>query len=416
MEDPPTLLATLGLAIAVLSTICSLLSHFCCHCYRSATAPLHLQEDLIEVPPRNTGVTLLPPIARSIYHGMVACLSYVTAAATLAALGLGAEASAAVALERSAAFLLLGGCTESELWQGIRDSDGGFWRPQLWRLRAALRCAGAATLSASWFAPLFFVEETSDLVTIVLGVAGALIALAHAVLVGAGAPSPVESATPPPPLRTALLLPKLLYTFWAPEVRRIVAIDQKAGGAPLSVDQLPQLDTAQRAADCWQRGAPQRAVREAAVRAAAARGDVAPSKACSLLPELWKVAKMDVVVQMNWAAFCLCAQYAAPGGMLLLITYVGAYVDGPIEPKAFAFGALVAFGPLCGAVSDAHTFANGWLLGTKLRGYLAHAISHKALRLDASATEQSTGQMVTDPPPRALEPNARWPVITAPPP
>ena len=81
--------------------------------------------------------------------------------------------------------------------------------------------------------------------------------------------------------------------------------------------------------------------------------------------------------------------------MLLLISYIGDYVDGPIAPRAFAFGALVAFGPLCSAVSDAHTFANGWLLGTKLRAYLAHAISHKALRLDASATEQSTGQMVS---------------------
>ena len=38
---------------------------------------------------------------------------------------------------------------------------------------------------------------------------------------------------------------------------------------------------------------------------------------------------------------------------------MGDYVDGPIAPKAFAFGALVAFGPLCSAVSDAHTFANG---------------------------------------------------------
>ena len=54
----------------------------------------------------------------------------------------------------------------------------------------------------------------------------------------------------------------------------------------------------------------------------------------------------------------------------------------------------MALGPLCGAVGDAHTFANGWMVGTKLRGYLAHAISLKALKLDTSATEQSTGQMV----------------------
>ena len=405
MQDVPTLLATLGLAIAALSTICSLLSHFC-RCSRAHTAPLHLQEDLLEVvPPPGLGVTLLPSIGRSISHGLVASLCYMTALATLVALGLGAEASAAVALVRSKAFLLLGGSTESELWQGIRDSDDGFWRPQLWRLRAALRCCAAALLCAAWLSPLCTSGDAPPFVTVVLGAVAALIALAHALLVGAGASSPVESATPPPPLRTALLLPKLLYTFWAPEVRRIVAIDQKEGGAPLSVDQLPQLDPAQRAVDCWQRGAPQRARREAAVRAAATRGDAAPSKACRLLPELWHVVKMDVKVQLSWAAFCLCSQYAAPGGMLLLISYVGDYVDGPIAPKAFAFGALVAFGPLCSAVSDAHTFANGWLLGTKLRGYLAHAISHKALRLDASATEQSTGQMVNDPPPpRASSP------------
>ena len=103
------------------------------------------------------------------------------------------------------------------------------------------------------------------------------------------------------------------------------------------------------------------------MRAAAARGDAAPSKACGLLPELWAVVKIDVRTQMSWAAFCLCTQYAAPGGMLLLIAYVGDYVTGPIAPKAFTFGALVAFGPLCTAVSDAHTFANGWLLGTKVR-------------------------------------------------
>ena len=399
MQDVPALLATLGLAIAALCSFFSLLSHLC-HCSRGrrAAAPLHLQEDLLEVvPPPGLGVTLLPSLGCSISHGLVAFLCYATALATLAALGLGAL-SAAVALERSAAFLLLGGCTESELWQGIRDRDGGFWRPQLWRLRAVLRCAAAVLLSAAWLWPLCTSGAAPPLVTVVLGAAAALIALAHALLVGAGASSPVESATPPPPLRTALLLPKLLYTFWAPEVRRIVAIDQKEGGAPLSVDQLPQLDPAQRAADCWQRAAPQRARREAAVRAAAARGDAAPSKACGMLPELWAVVKMDVRTQMSWAAFCLCTQYAAPGGMLLLIAYVGDYVAGPIAPKAFAFGALVAFGPLCTAVSDAHVFANGWLLGTKLRGYLAHAIARKALHLDASATEQSTGQMVHTPP------------------
>ena len=337
MQDLPTLLATLGLTIAALSVISSLLSHLC-RCSRSHTAPLHLQEDLIEVVQPRLGVTLLPSIGRSIYHGMVACLCYVTAAATLAALGLGAEASAVVALERSAAFLLLGGCTESELWQSIRDSDGGFWRPQLWRLRAALRCASAAVLSCSWLWPLLISGDTSNFATVGLGVAGALIALAHALLVGAGASSPVEGATPPPPMRTALLLPKLLYSFWTPVVRRIVTIDQEVGGAPLSVEQLPQLDVAQRAADCWRCAAPQRARRETAVRGAARRGDAAPSKACGLLPELWRVAKWDATVQMGWAAFCLCAQYFAPGGMLLLIAYVGEYTDGPIAPKALAFG------------------------------------------------------------------------------
>ena len=223
MQD---VLTTLGLTISALSTICSLLSHLC-RCSRAHTAPLHLQEDLLEVvPPPDLGVTLLPSIGRSISHGLVAFLCYATALATLAALGLGAEASAAVALESSAAFLLLGGCTESELWQGIRRSDDDFWRPQLSRFRAALRCCAAALLCAAWLWPLCTSGDAPPLVTVVLGAAAALIALAHALLVGAGASSPVESATPPPPLRTALLLPKLLYTFWAPEVRRIVAIDQ----------------------------------------------------------------------------------------------------------------------------------------------------------------------------------------------
>ena len=96
MHDLSTLLATLGLTIAALSTICSLLSHLC-RCSRAHAAPLHLQEDLIEVvPPPGLGVTLLPSVGRSISHGMVASLCYVTALATLAALGLGAEASAAV--------------------------------------------------------------------------------------------------------------------------------------------------------------------------------------------------------------------------------------------------------------------------------------------------------------------------------
>ena len=35
------------------------------------------------------------------------------------------------------------------------------------------------------------------------------------------------------------------------------------------------------------------------MRAAAARGDAVPSKACGLLPELWRVAKTDVKVQAS---------------------------------------------------------------------------------------------------------------------
>ena len=97
MQDVPTLLATLGLGIAALCTFCSLLSHLCrCSRGRRAAAPLHLQEDLLEVaPPPGLGVTLLPSLGCSISHGLVAFLCYATALATLAALGLGAEASAA---------------------------------------------------------------------------------------------------------------------------------------------------------------------------------------------------------------------------------------------------------------------------------------------------------------------------------
>ena len=215
-------LSTLSLGVMALSAVSSASSRFCSR-YRSQPAPLHLQEGLLEVV-RQPVLGVLPSIGRSIYCGIVAFLCYATAVATLAALGLRMQTSTKLSFERSTAFLLLGGCTEAELWQGIRDSGGGFWRRLLWRLRALLNSSSAGMLCASWLWPLWSTGD-APLPDVVLGASGALIAFALALLVCTGAPSPVKNKTPPPPLRTSSsILGKMLYTFWTPEVGPIVPL------------------------------------------------------------------------------------------------------------------------------------------------------------------------------------------------
>lgn len=54
--------------------------------------------------------------------------------------------------------------------------------------------------------------------------------------------------------------------------------------------------------------------------------------------------------------------------MLRLITYIGENDGGgAVSWASVGYAALVAFGPLAGAIGDAHTFQLGWLMGTKLR-------------------------------------------------
>ena len=400
MPSPAEPIALSGIVAAAASALLTLMCYACRRCWpRSQTRkPLHLQEVVpIEETSFQEQTVPLPSIGSSIYNSLVTALCYAVAVGTAATSAL-EDGSVSVAVERSAAFLVLGACTEAEVWQGIRDGDNHL-RRRLWRARALLRCAAAAALSVAWLWPLWpqlSGGATPPIAPLALGVASGVVAVGFALSACVGASASVENAAPPPPLRRSLLLSKLLFGFWWREVRKIVAVDKVEGGAPLAVTQLPQLDARQLAAECWRLGAAERARRERAVRAAAASGLAPPeaSRARSLLPELWSVVRSDVQISCAWASFCLVAQYFAPLGMLLLISYVSSYGGGAVAPRAFGFGALVALGPLCGAVSDAHTFANGWTMGTRLRGYLSHAISDKALRLDASATEQSVGQIV----------------------
>jgi hypothetical protein len=57
-------------------------------------------------------------------------------------------------------------------------------------------------------------------------------------------------------------------------------------------------------------------------------------------------------------------------GMLGLTNYIGKYNGGPIDVSAWAFGALIALGPLATAVGDTHTFDNGFRMGIKTRAFL----------------------------------------------
>eukprot|EP00965_Chrysotila_dentata_P039711 1319724-Pleurochrysis_carterae.AAC.5 len=74
--------------------------------------------------------------------------------------------------------------------------------------------------------------------------------------------------------------------------------------------------------------------------------------------------------------------YAAPIGMLRLISYVDAYEGGAVSASAVGYGCMVAFGPLCSSIGDAQTFNNGWMMGTRMRAFLTHSVSAKALRYD----------------------------------
>ena len=353
MPSPSEPIELSGLCASAVSAIVTLLCCACRGCWpraRARKSPLHLQEvvpiEEASYEDEAEQTVQLPSIGSSIYNSLVTALCYAVAVGTAATAAL-EDGSISVALERSVAFVVLGACTEAELWQGLRDGDEDGLRRLLWRARALLRCAAAAALSVAWLRPLWpqlSSGEAPPTARLALGVASGVVAVAFALSACAGAGSSVENAAPPPPLRTSPLLPKLLFGFWTKEVRAIVAVDRVAGGAPLAVAQLPQLDARQLAAECWRLGATARARRESAVRGAAAGGGglsspLSPheaskaSKARSLLPELWSVVRTDVRISCAWAALCLVAQYAAPLGMLLLIDYVAAYDGGAVAPR-----------------------------------------------------------------------------------
>eukprot|EP00966_Prymnesium_polylepis_P266062 6145895-Prymnesium_polylepis.1 len=89
--------------------------------------------------------------------------------------------------------------------------------PAVWRLRAALRCAGAAVIATTRLGGYGDdSESTWTWERYVFGGAAALLGGGFAIGAVSG-PPPLEACrAPPPPMRTAWFVPKLLYLFWWP--------------------------------------------------------------------------------------------------------------------------------------------------------------------------------------------------------
>ena len=389
-HDLFTWLAVAGLSLAVLACIAAVWSRSVREAYLLSPrrrAPLHLQESLVtSTVVQTSGTTaLVPDVSSSVPHSALVGFVQAAVAAELCAFAFGsARVEAAM---RAGAFAILAIALEVEYGQRLATIEGPL-ECALWRARAAMRCATAIVLSVARLWPASADEENDaapSIETLGLGVLAAAIALALALSLLRGPPVLLEAPAPVMPMRNAWVLPKLLFTWWWPQVWRIVRVDRRSNreeGEPLAVDDLPQLDPKQMAAACWQAASD---VRERRVRSKARHP--------SLLPELWKVGWAEASLMMVWSSFGLVANYFAPIGMLGLIAYVDTFTGGPIEPRAYAYGLLVALGPLVATVGDVHTFNIGWVLATKMRAYLTHAVSEKALTLDAAATDQTVGQM-----------------------
>ena len=363
---------------------------------RQRTQPsLHLQSVLlVRTTPTRADEVLLPPTKLGV--GALAGLAYLLAISFSIKLWLdGTCEMDGLCLQdmlRALAALFLGIACEAEAGGAppVGSPPRSAW---LWRARALLRLVGAAAVTVG------HLRETGEpsIEHAVLGGATAILGAGFALTVCQGPPPLEPIMVPPPPMRTAWLIPKLLYFFWLPVVRSFVNIATGRPEEPLAISDLPSLEPSIAAAACWQKGAVGRARREAAHEAhrMGQAGQVAsgPKRGGSLMPEMWRVVWADAALQFGWCMLVLVFEYAAPGGMLGLIGYISSDSKESIPPRAIAFGAMVAMGPLTLNVCHGQANACGWRFGTKLRAYLTRAICEKALRYDASATDLSVGQL-----------------------
>ena len=144
----------------------------------------------------------------------------------------------------------------------------------------------------------------------------------------------------------------------------------------LAVSDLPQLDPTQTSAACW-----------AAVRP----NDGATKR--SLLRELLRLRRRDMLEQFAWTSahgdgVRRAAGHAPPHRLhRRLRRRLRRAAD------RLLYAALVAIGLLLSSIGDAHTFGNGWMMGTKLRAYVTRAVCEKALRCDPASASESVGEL-----------------------
>uniref|UniRef100_A0A7S2IV57 ATP-dependent transporter ycf16 n=1 Tax=Haptolina brevifila TaxID=156173 RepID=A0A7S2IV57_9EUKA len=357
---------------------------------------LHLQESLLPIDNAQSVTHVMLP-ATKLLPCFLSAICYILTVTEAVRLGL--EGPSWPPGLRLLSFLMLGVAVEVE--SSIAPPHGArLPRATLYRLRAALRFVCAAVLAISRLEPplarllhamgaqhseLSAGDPEPDWEPDMIGGIEALLAAAFLLAFFLGPPTLQAYETPPPPMRTAWLLPKLLYTFWLPTIWQLMRTAQRRE-EPIGVADLPTLEPAMTASAAWATGETLRTRRESARRRAEAKP--------RLFSEMWRVMRVDASLQFAWCCCVLVVEYAAPFGMMGLIGYIGDSTTGEaIPPKAFAFGAAVALGPLMLNACHGQANASGWRFGVKLRAYITRAVCEKALRFDASATDQSIGQM-----------------------
>lgn len=286
---------------------------------------------------------LLPPT--KLLSSALAALAYLLALSE--ALQLWLDEVSWPTASRLGAFLLLGIISELEAG-GAPQVGARRQSPLLWRCRAALRSLCAAALCVAHVEPLLnwlaHVETQSPADEApweldALAAAAAGLALGHAWAMCAGPPLLKAVSTPPPPNRVAWLIPKLLFFYWLPQVWRLRRLANTRTDEPVGVADLPSLPPSISSAKAWAAGAERRKrfrsprpgereddglVRpmDLVVRASRLKA-AAKARRASLLSEMWAVSRLDATLQFVWCLGVLLAEYAAPFGMMGLISYIG---------------------------------------------------------------------------------------------